>query len=137
MLYEVITQTLDTDRQLAFAQALLRQRFVETYLSGQAGTPDYRTQWADYAVARALDPDPAGASATDLDRFRYTVLWQELAASGSAAEGVKADAEANPGKYSAAELATDVLYARGFTALVITSYSIHYTKLYEVFIKSL
>jgi len=118
-----VLQTLDTDRQLAFAQALLRQRFVETYLSGQAGTPDYRTQWADYAVARALDPDPAGASATDLDRFRYTVLWQELAASGSAAEGVKADAEANPGKYSAAELATDVLYARGFTALALAGFS--------------
>ncbi|WP_227816851.1 two-partner secretion domain-containing protein [Nitrogeniibacter aestuarii] len=114
--------TLDESAQIEFASHWLRQAFISTYLNG-AGDRDYTRQWSDYATRRGLPADAASAGDRDLDRFRYQVLWQELIAAGSAAEVVKADAEANPGKYSAAELSSETLYARGFEALDLAGLS--------------
>ncbi|MEC5386787.1 filamentous hemagglutinin family protein [Uliginosibacterium sp. H3] len=109
---------LSKDAQLNFAQDLLRQRFIDAYL-GTGG--QYLTQWQEFArsngVSDAAMSNPALADSKLFNRFRYQVLWAELSASGIAAAARNADAKANPGKYTAAELAPEVLYADGFKAI--------------------
>ncbi|MCZ4303309.1 filamentous hemagglutinin family protein [Zoogloeaceae bacterium G21618-S1] len=105
---------LPAEDQMAYAEHWLRNAFIETYLSG--GTVDYAGDWAAYALARGLGVDPHAASAQDFDRFRYQVLWQELAVSGKEGARISNDATANPGKYTQDELAPALLYARGFKA---------------------
>jgi hypothetical protein len=106
--------TLTKADQLAFAEDILRQRFIKTYL-GESGA--YQAQWQAFMQAQdglvtANLSDPAL-----LDRFRYQVLWAELSASGKHGSAVTVDAKINPGKYSAADLSVEKLYAQGFTAI--------------------
>lgn len=100
--------------QMAYAEQWLRAAFIDTYLSG--GATDYSAEWAAYAAARGLGADPHAAGAQDFDRFRYRVLWQELAISGKEGARISNDATANPGKYAQDELAPGRFYARGFKA---------------------
>lgn len=97
----------------------LVQQFIGTYLRGTAGQPDYRAAWADFARQQGLDADPARADATAFDRFRTQVLWSELAIAGTEGNALKLDAEAHPGKYTAAELDYRRVYGRGYTAITL------------------
>ncbi|KAA3652824.1 MAG: filamentous hemagglutinin N-terminal domain-containing protein [Proteobacteria bacterium] len=105
---------LPAEDQMVYAERWLRNAFIETYLGG--GAVDYTRDWVAYATARGLSADPYAAGAQDFDRFRYQVLWQELAASGKEGARISNDATANPGKYSQDQLAPELLYARGFKA---------------------
>jgi filamentous hemagglutinin family protein len=100
--------------QIAYAGHWLRSAFIDTYLAG--GAVDYSDAWSAYAQSRGLSMDPRQVSVQDFDRFRYQVLWQELAASGKAGAQIASDATAHPGKYTQAALAPERLYARGFKA---------------------
>ncbi|GAA5163580.1 hypothetical protein GCM10025770_15980 [Viridibacterium curvum] len=108
---------LGKDEQITYATALLRERFISTYLVADSA---YLAQWQAYAAERGLSADlttPSAAQQRAFDRFRYQVLWAELSASGRDGSAIAADAKANPGKYGAADLTPEKLYGRGYKAL--------------------
>lgn len=96
---------LPASSQIAFAEQLLQNEFVLTYLA--PGKP-YRAAWQAYANRFGNDPD--APSNEVLQRFREDVLQRELWASGTAA----APFEDRASKSAA--------YASGFRAIELAGY---------------